>query len=43
MFRNEVNSMKYIRVAGKQQATTNGKGNMSAFMYKSKRKGGKKK
>lgn len=34
--------MKFVKVAGKQQITTSGKGNMSAFMYKSGRKGKKK-
>jgi len=34
--------MKFIKVAGKKQVTTSSKGNMSAFMYKSKRKGKKK-
>lgn len=35
--------MKHVKVAGKKQITTSSKGNMSAFMYKSKRKGKKNK
>lgn len=35
--------MKHVKVAGKKQVTTSGKGNMSAFMYGKSRKGGKKK